>query len=71
MSPRTGETLPTIEPIVPVLGSPPLTNPAWLYSPNKMDSAVCSARMVGNSYSGGSDGTCYTDSGIWLSGVRG
>lgn len=33
MSPRTTRTLPTIEPVVPVLGSPPLSDPKWLYEP--------------------------------------
>jgi bifunctional non-homologous end joining protein LigD len=33
MSPRTSRTLPTIEPVVPVLGSPPLNDPNWLYEP--------------------------------------
>ena len=33
MSPRTARTLPTIDPIVPVLGSPPLHDLGWLYEP--------------------------------------
>lgn len=35
MSPRTtrSRTLPTIEPVVPVLGSPPLNDSKWLYEP--------------------------------------
>ena len=33
MSPRTTRTLPLIEPVVPVLGSPPLHERAWLYEP--------------------------------------
>jgi ATP-dependent DNA ligase len=33
MSPRTTRTLPTIEPIVPVLGSPPPHDLRWLYEP--------------------------------------
>jgi hypothetical protein len=38
MSPRTTRTLPTVEPIVPVLGSPPLEDPKWILSPNSMAS---------------------------------
>jgi bifunctional non-homologous end joining protein LigD len=33
MSPRTTRALPTIEPIVPVSGSPPLHHPQWIYEP--------------------------------------
>jgi hypothetical protein len=33
LSPRTTRTLPTIEPIIPVLGSPPLQAPQWIYEP--------------------------------------
>jgi bifunctional non-homologous end joining protein LigD len=33
MSPRTRQVLPTIEPIVPVAGSPPLHHPQWIYEP--------------------------------------
>jgi bifunctional non-homologous end joining protein LigD len=33
MSPRITRRLPTIESIVPVLGSPPLNDRAWLYEP--------------------------------------
>ena len=33
MSPRTTRTLPTTEPVVPMLGSPPLHDRAWLYEP--------------------------------------
>jgi bifunctional non-homologous end joining protein LigD len=33
MSTRTSRTLPTVQPIVPISGSPPLTDPAWLYEP--------------------------------------
>ncbi len=28
-----GRTLPTVEPVVPIAGSPPLRDPAWLYEP--------------------------------------
>ena len=33
MSLRSTTTLPLIEPIVPVLGSPPLHDPKWIYEP--------------------------------------
>ena len=33
MSPRTRKVLPTIEPIVPIAGSPPLHDPRWIYEP--------------------------------------
>lgn len=33
MSTRTSRTLPTVQPIVPVSGSPPLIDQAWLYEP--------------------------------------
>jgi bifunctional non-homologous end joining protein LigD len=33
MSPRTRTVLPTIEPIVPAAGSPPLHDPQWIYEP--------------------------------------
>ena len=33
MSARTVRSLPTIEPIVPVLGSPPLNDQKWIYEP--------------------------------------
>jgi bifunctional non-homologous end joining protein LigD len=33
MSPRTSTTLPNVEPIVPVAGSPPLHDPKWIYEP--------------------------------------
>jgi bifunctional non-homologous end joining protein LigD len=33
MSARTTRTLPTIEPIVPVTGSPPMRDPKWIYEP--------------------------------------
>lgn len=33
MSPRTRTALPTMEPIVPVVGSPPLKDPRWIYEP--------------------------------------
>jgi bifunctional non-homologous end joining protein LigD len=33
VSPRTRVALPTIDPIVPVAGSPPLHDPRWIYEP--------------------------------------
>jgi ATP-dependent DNA ligase len=33
MSTRTNRILPTVQPIVPIIGSPPLTDPAWIYEP--------------------------------------
>jgi bifunctional non-homologous end joining protein LigD len=33
MSPRTNTALPTVEPIVPIIGSPPLQDPKWIYEP--------------------------------------
>jgi hypothetical protein len=33
VSPRTSTALPTIEPIVPVAGAPPLHDPRWIYEP--------------------------------------
>jgi bifunctional non-homologous end joining protein LigD len=33
MSTRTTRVLPTVQPIVPVIGSPPLKDPAWVYEP--------------------------------------
>jgi bifunctional non-homologous end joining protein LigD len=33
LSPRTRKALPTIEPIAPVAGSPPLQDPQWIYEP--------------------------------------
>jgi ATP-dependent DNA ligase len=33
MSTRTSRTLPTVEPIVPIVGAPPLQDPAWVYEP--------------------------------------
>ena len=33
MSIRTARILPTVQPIVPIIGAPPLQDPAWLYEP--------------------------------------
>jgi ATP-dependent DNA ligase len=33
VSPRTRKVLPTIEPIVPVAGTPLLNDPRWIYEP--------------------------------------
>jgi ATP-dependent DNA ligase len=33
VSPRTRKVLPTIQPILPVAGSPPLKDPRWIYEP--------------------------------------
>jgi hypothetical protein len=33
VSPRTRKSLPTIEPIVPVTGTPLLHDPQWIYEP--------------------------------------
>jgi bifunctional non-homologous end joining protein LigD len=33
VSPRTRTALPTIEPIVPIAGAPPMHDPRWLYEP--------------------------------------
>ena len=33
MRPRTSKALPTVEPIFPVLGSPPLQESKWIYEP--------------------------------------
>jgi bifunctional non-homologous end joining protein LigD len=33
MSTRTARALPTVQPIVPIIGSPPLRDPAWVYEP--------------------------------------
>jgi bifunctional non-homologous end joining protein LigD len=33
MTTRTVRTLPTVQPIVPIIGSPPLQDPAWIYEP--------------------------------------
>jgi bifunctional non-homologous end joining protein LigD len=33
VSPQTRRVLPTVEPIVPVAGSPPLNDPRWIYEP--------------------------------------
>jgi hypothetical protein len=33
MSTRTSRTLPIVEPIVPIIGSPPLHDPKWIYEP--------------------------------------
>jgi hypothetical protein len=33
VSPRTSKALPTIEPVVPIPGSPPMHDPQWIYEP--------------------------------------
>jgi ATP-dependent DNA ligase len=33
VSPRTRQVLPTLEPIVPVTGTPLLHDPRWIYEP--------------------------------------